>query len=199
MIARIRDEHHTSWARWRPTASREAAALARAAPVSTARARALSWRGAVALLAAAAAIAAGGLAPVGQLSAGRGGLRLPASPRAWLDAYEAAAIDNPSRVCSALFSPQLAEAYGKAIGGGAARPTSSRSRASRCSSAACCRTAIPQCSNCARRCGRGIGRWYSAAGRTAGRRSICSPANRCADSAAPHGRMTGCAPRRQPA
>ena len=49
-----------------------------------------------------------------------GAVRLPASPRAWLDAYEAAAIDNPSRVCSELFSPQLAEAYGRAMRGSCA-------------------------------------------------------------------------------
>jgi hypothetical protein len=40
--------------------------------------------------------------------------RLPASPGAWLDAYEAASIDNPPRVCSELFSPQLAAAYAHA-------------------------------------------------------------------------------------
>jgi hypothetical protein len=43
--------------------------------------------------------------------------RLPATPRAWLDSYEAAAIDNPRRVCSELFAPQLAEAYGNAVHG----------------------------------------------------------------------------------
>ena len=43
--------------------------------------------------------------------------QLPATPRAWLDAYEAAAIDNPSRVCTELFAPQLAQAYGKALHG----------------------------------------------------------------------------------
>ena len=40
--------------------------------------------------------------------------RLPATPRAWLDAYEGAAIDNPSQVCSELFSAQLTQAYGTA-------------------------------------------------------------------------------------
>jgi hypothetical protein len=40
---------------------------------------------------------------------------LPATPRAWLDAYEAAAIDNPDLVCSKLFAPALARAYAKAI------------------------------------------------------------------------------------
>jgi hypothetical protein len=40
---------------------------------------------------------------------------LPATPRAWLDAYEAAAVDNPGRVCSQLFAPALALAYAHAI------------------------------------------------------------------------------------
>ena len=37
--------------------------------------------------------------------------RLPASPRAWLGAYEAASIDNPSEVCSQLLSAPLAASY----------------------------------------------------------------------------------------
>src|SRR5205823_219120 len=41
-----------------------------------------------------------------------------ATPRAWLDAYEAAALDNPSRVCSELFAPQLARAYAHGAPGG---------------------------------------------------------------------------------
>jgi hypothetical protein len=67
---------------------------------------------------AGAAVAAGGVAVRGQLAPGSARLRLPATPRAWLDAYEAAAVDDPSRVCSELFSPQLAGAYGKAMRGG---------------------------------------------------------------------------------
>ena len=55
--------------------------------------------------------------PPGDLRPVPRGWQLPASPRAWLDAYEAAAVDNPSRVCSELFSPQLAEAYGMAMRG----------------------------------------------------------------------------------
>jgi hypothetical protein len=39
--------------------------------------------------------------------------RLTATPRAWLDAYEAAAIDDPGRVCSVLFAPTLAHGYAK--------------------------------------------------------------------------------------
>jgi hypothetical protein len=46
---------------------------------------------------------------------------LPASPRAWPDAYEAAATDNPSRVCSELFAPALAEAYATAMHGSCTR------------------------------------------------------------------------------
>jgi len=43
--------------------------------------------------------------------------RLPATPREWLDSYESAAVDNPTRVCSELFAPQLAQAYGSAVHG----------------------------------------------------------------------------------
>lgn len=38
---------------------------------------------------------------------------LPASPRAWLNAYEAASIDNPPEVCSQLLSSQLAASYSR--------------------------------------------------------------------------------------
>jgi hypothetical protein len=51
------------------------------------------------------------------LSPGPVASQLPATPRAWLDTYEAAAIDNPSRVCTELFAPQLAQGYGKALHG----------------------------------------------------------------------------------
>lgn len=39
---------------------------------------------------------------------------LPATPKQWVDAYEAAAVDDPSRVCTQLLSPQLAAAYAAA-------------------------------------------------------------------------------------
>lgn len=42
-------------------------------------------------------------------------VRLPSTPRAWLDAYEAAAVDNPARVCSVLFSPELPQVYASAM------------------------------------------------------------------------------------
>jgi hypothetical protein len=44
--------------------------------------------------------------------------RLPATPRAWLDSYEAAAVDNPGRVCQQLLAPELAAVYKRAAGGG---------------------------------------------------------------------------------
>jgi hypothetical protein len=40
------------------------------------------------------------------------GPSLPATPRQWVDAYEAATVDNPARVCTQLLSPPLAAAYG---------------------------------------------------------------------------------------
>ena len=80
--------------------------------------RALAWRRAAAFLCAGAAAAAGGVVVLGELAPGSARLRLSATPRAWLDAYEAAAVDNPSRVCSELFSPQLAVAYGRAMRSG---------------------------------------------------------------------------------
>jgi hypothetical protein len=58
---------------------------------------------------------------IGWFSSGPVRSTLPASPRAWLDAYEAAAIDNPSRVCSELFAPALARAYATAMHGSCPR------------------------------------------------------------------------------
>jgi hypothetical protein len=37
----------------------------------------------------------------------------PPTPRAWFDSYMAAAVDNPVRVCSVLFTPELAATYGR--------------------------------------------------------------------------------------
>jgi hypothetical protein len=68
----------------------------------------------LALAAAAGAYLATSLA-VAEFAAAPAQSRLPVSPRAWLDAYEAAAVDSPARVCSELFAPQLARAYAKAV------------------------------------------------------------------------------------
>ena len=46
---------------------------------------------------------------------------LPATPRAWLDAYDAAAVDSPARVCSQLFSAELAGVYARAAHGSCER------------------------------------------------------------------------------
>ena len=69
----------------------------------------------------AAGVAVACLALTGWFASGPSRPMLPASPRAWLDAYEAAAIDNPSRVCSELFAPALAEAYATAMHGSCTR------------------------------------------------------------------------------
>lgn len=63
-------------------------------------------------------VASAGMA---ELLGGRARAALPSTPRAWLDAYEAAAVDNPRRVCVELFAPQLAQAYGKAVHGSCER------------------------------------------------------------------------------
>jgi hypothetical protein len=74
----------------------------------------LLWR----LLALGVSIGVACLAGVWWLSPGRAAApQLPATPRAWLDGYEAAAIDDPSRVCAELFAPALARAYGSAVHG----------------------------------------------------------------------------------
>ena len=117
MSSRIRGEHDTRWGRWRPPGVHDPAAPAGARPRSRRSPKALSWRYAVALLVAGASIAVGGVAAVGKLAPDTAWLQLPATPRGWLDAYEAAAIDNPLRVCSELFAPQLAQTYAKAVRG----------------------------------------------------------------------------------
>ena len=160
MIARIRGEHDARW-RWRPSAAREAAD---APPRQTAtvddrqsgakgllRHRVLWW-----LLSVGVSIAVGCLAAIWLLSPSPARPSCQRRREAWLDAYEAAAIDNPSHVCSELFAPQLAEAYGNAVHGAAAA-TSGGSRASRWWCGGCCRMAARRCSSCARRCARKTG------------------------------------------
>jgi hypothetical protein len=121
MIVRIRGEHDARWGRWRPTKARESAAapprqtvevVDRQTGADAPRRRVLR-----SLVAIGVSLAVACLAGIWWLSPGAVGSQLPATPRAWLDAYEAAAIDNPSRVCTELFAPQLAQAYGKALHG----------------------------------------------------------------------------------
>jgi hypothetical protein len=122
MIARIRGEHDAHWGRWRPSASRldgvsQVSTTARRRGERSVPRRAFGW-----FLVIVVALAVGYLAAsLLRAEPSRVAERLPATPRAWLDAYEAAAIDNPARVCSELFSPQLARAYGRATGGSCTR------------------------------------------------------------------------------
>lgn len=57
----------------------------------------------------------------GSPAAGSRKAALPTTPRQWVDAYLAAAIDDPSRVCSQLFSPALAAIYAAAAHGSCTR------------------------------------------------------------------------------
>lgn len=120
MTARIRGEHDTRWGSWRPGAARQpVAASSRLTATGPGRqrhgegllVRRMPWRlSAVGVLIAVVCVAA-----VGWFSPARAQPQLPTTPRAWLDAYEAAAIDNPARVCSVLFAPQLAKVYENTI------------------------------------------------------------------------------------
>jgi len=44
-------------------------------------------------------------------------VRAPSTPRAWFDAYMAAAVDDAPLVCGTLLSPQLAASYARRAGG----------------------------------------------------------------------------------
>jgi len=50
----------------------------------------------------------------GSAPAARGESALPDTPRQWVDAYIAAAVDDPHRVCSQLLAPQLATQFAAA-------------------------------------------------------------------------------------
>jgi hypothetical protein len=121
MIARIRGEHDPRWGGWRRATAAETAVpprltanvVDRQRGASRPLHRPVSWR----LVAIGVSLAVVCLTVILWLSPSPARSELPATPRAWLDAYEAAAIDNPSRVCSELFAPQLAQAYGKALHG----------------------------------------------------------------------------------
>ena len=121
MIAQIRGEHDPRWGGWRPTRAAETAdARARQTTLVVDRQsdsnpprRRVRWS----LVAIGLSLIVACLTAIWWLSPGPVGSQLPATPRAWLDTYEAAAIDNPSRVCTELFAPKLAQAYGKALHG----------------------------------------------------------------------------------
>ena len=113
MIARDRGEHDSHWGRWRPSAGRhpaaasprqiDAAARGALSPAVAMRLRRSArsrvrrvarWLVAFAAVAGAYVATSWGLA---EFAGGPAQPRLPVTPRAWLDAYEAAAIDNPAR------------------------------------------------------------------------------------------------------
>jgi hypothetical protein len=131
MIARHRGEHYARET-WRPNLGR-AVGLSRPAedvdhgahdrdlpaPHRGHRLR-KRWRQFALWLMLGAGVAVSYLA-VNSSRADRAVPRLPPTPRAWLDAYEAAAIDNPSSVCSQLFAPELASLYARAAHGSCTR------------------------------------------------------------------------------
>lgn len=119
MIARSRGEHDRRWGQTRPLAVRELAAPGSVAlprqpnrELGGGRRRGRRFRLMVLGMAGGLVLAGWALA---RFSSGTAPARLPATPRAWLDAYEAAAVDNPGRVCSELFAPQLARAYSRSV------------------------------------------------------------------------------------
>ena len=73
------------------------------------------------MLLAAVFAAAVGVAAALVLFGSGSGVRLPATPMAWVDQYEAAAVDNPARVCTVLFSSQLAGSYARLARGSCSR------------------------------------------------------------------------------
>ena len=133
MIARLRGEHDNHPGGWRPTLDPQRDPFERPGDRSEGAWRpglrrafreppyALVWRSRGARWLALLAVAVVGLIIAGwslsQRAPVRTEPRLPATPRAWLDAYEAAAIDNPPLVCSRLFSPALAATYGRVAHG----------------------------------------------------------------------------------
>ena len=125
MIARTRGEHDCRRARaWRPgqtavTTPEPAADLASSEPALGTGVEVLVERSpgspfhrrlwlAVAMLAAAALASA--LSPTGRASRPVAAAP-PGTPRAGFDAYMAAAVDDPARVCRVRFSPRLAASY----------------------------------------------------------------------------------------
>jgi hypothetical protein len=126
MSTRARGEHDwpgtTAWRPVRPMVSRrEPTAPRNDSDVCTepgdavdvtrlphpARSRRL-WPAVAVLAAAAIAIAS---SPPGRSARPVVRVVSPATPRAWFDAYMAAAVDDPTRVCHVLFAPELATSY----------------------------------------------------------------------------------------
>jgi hypothetical protein len=56
-------------------------------------------------------VVAGAIAGEGHRGSVASPQQLPATPRAWVQAWTAAALENPGRVCHHLFAPALTSAY----------------------------------------------------------------------------------------
>jgi hypothetical protein len=128
MIVRTRgDDHELQWGRWRPPS--RAQPLGAGEPATRPSSRLRRWRPSpqrltrwlVLLVVAGGAYSAVGGAGWFTNSTKPTLAVMPATPRAWLDAYDAAAVDDPARVCSQLFAAPLAAAYARAAHGSCAR------------------------------------------------------------------------------
>ncbi len=130
MISRARGEHDSplTWP-WRPQRPAPRPASARQPRLDPAAhtpgqsfdaGRRSSGRGRgrriIATVLAATALGAGGYAVRPWLAPAE--VRAPSTPRAWFDAYMAAAVDDAPRVCGTVLSPQLAASYARRARGG---------------------------------------------------------------------------------
>jgi len=95
-------------------ATAAAADLAGARTARTARRRRSRARSTLLMLAVAIGLFAVSAGQGGSAPAARGESALPDTPRQWVDAYIAAAVDDPHRVCSQLLAPQLATQFAAA-------------------------------------------------------------------------------------
>jgi hypothetical protein len=103
VIARHRGDLRTH-SRWRPGGQKPPAAR----PTPGARPRRLRRAHAIWLLAAIATAVALTLALTER---GGASTSLPATPRQWVNAWAAAAVDDPGRICHTLYAPALAAVY----------------------------------------------------------------------------------------
>jgi len=130
MIARHRGDEMREHSRWRPAIlasptvlSTEpapppdelAGELADDAP-DLAQSPSRTFRRSRALIAIAALVIAAALASRQHTGSAPAAIGLPTTPRAWIQAWTAASLDNPERVCGTLFSPALVAAFRSSTG-----------------------------------------------------------------------------------
>jgi hypothetical protein len=120
MIARRRGEGMRTHSRWRPPAATPAGGqMAPPLPPAPPLAEDLSEDTPTApgrhrlpiLLLLTMLVVAGAIAREGHRGSAAASPQLPATPRAWVQAWTAAALENPGRVCHRLFAPALTAAY----------------------------------------------------------------------------------------